>query len=178
MKKTFIFAMLFGITLIVGASFIPATTQAQTGTTGVADGCDNPVQYVHVGVDPVQLKYNITTIHVEKNTCVNFAFENIQTTAHDFTVDDPNGNTVVEIELEGQGMNSSNWLMPNKDMAIKFFCEVDDHRAQGMEGDFIIGNPTTTSKGGLPGFTLPVAFVALLAMVAIPQFRKWFYFRK
>ena len=56
---------------------------------------------------------------------------------------------------------------PNQDAKIVFFCQMTGHRAQGMEGNFIVGSGASSSSSS-PGFGFYAASAAILAMVAIP----------
>ena len=157
------------LTLFVSAFATMNLVTSEHNTEFSVNGCETPTEWLNITmmnrkfmVDGAELK----TVTVGKNACLGMMTENHDNEEHDFTVKDGD-DEVIHMDTPANGSIIHYWQLPDDDLTLEFFCEVEGHADEGMKGEFIIGD-----GGGLPGFELPLVFVALAAMIAIPLKRR------
>ena len=117
-------------------------------------------------------KFNVTTLKADKNTCVAIVFHNADSTEHTFTIaaDSTNSVAYFNIYLAAGATNTSNFMTPNADVKLKYYCAVPGHEANGMLGYLEVG---TVKSGSSPGFeALPVVFGLFVAVGVVTAYKK------
>lgn len=112
-------------------------------------------------------RYNVTTFAVVPSACVAVAFRNVDTIDQSFTIDAISASNVAFFTIYDRPnqVQTVNFLVPNANMTIKYYCAVPGHEANGMYGNLTVGTgsssiqssttrpvsttPTTTSNNAL-----------------------------
>lgn len=118
------------------------------------------------------------SLTLTKGGCVDITvINNSAETDHDFTLidesvaEDADFHEIWHMDTPPGNTTHHLWQLPNKDVQLEYFCEVEGHRDGGMEGKATIGS-VDSDDGFLPGFNFMHAFLALLTIAAIPVLRR------
>lgn len=173
--RIFFFGTLMIMLFLSGSNQVMAQ-EDHAGT----EGCETPTQFISITADPDadgSILFDKTELTVDKDTCVELTFYNKSPAVeHDFTVDANAEIGIAEIYVlimnntdghEGADFKKVTFQTPDVDETVEFYCSVAGHLELGMFGDLVIGG-----GDGIPGFELSIAFVAMFALIAIPQLRK------
>lgn len=114
---------------------------------------DTNIIVIGTGIDIV---YNVTSIHLEKNTQYTIVFEIFEEgNVHNLIIDvdnDVSETNLVDSDdirlgiandattLGGKTVWNTTWTTPNEDIVLTYFCGIPGHFGLGMSGKFIIGN--------------------------------------
>lgn len=173
MKLRYIFAVMM-VGLFLSSISLTMADHNDEFPTNDCDTADHSISITTRGEDLVFIigGEENPDVEVASGSCVEVTFENSSTLDHDFTVVDDTVDPEEElIHMDTPPGDTTNhfWRMPERDVSLKYFCEVEGHRESGMEGNFIIGE----GSGGLPGFEAPLAFAGLMLLaMAIPLLRR------
>lgn len=117
-------------------------------TVSTGNQCFDPK--VQVSIAPVSGKneFNVTTIIVPKNTCVNINFPNSDIVEHTITIDAVASDNIsfYNLYISTAMFASQTFLTPNKDGTYQFYCAVPGHRAAGEFGDLVVGTDTPSTQ--------------------------------
>ena len=117
-----------------GATSTPASTPASSGGEGGGGGAASGGEQLALA-SPADgsLKFDKTTLDAKAGT-VTINYDNPSTTAHAVEIEG-NGVTEKSDTITGGKTSVTADLKPGK---YTFFCPVDSHRAQGMEGTITV----------------------------------------
>ena len=166
----FIVFVVASIFLLSTISMVSASTTADYHVDS-GDQCTTATAKLFITGGPGE-HYNVTTLKADKNTCVAIVFHNADSTDHTFTIaaDSTNNVTYFNIYLAGGATNTSNFMTPNANLKIKYYCAVPGHEANGMYGTLEVG---TVKSGSSPGFeALPVVFGLFVAVGVVTAYKK------
>lgn len=162
------------LSILLATLFLGMMSPAIAAHNSDSNGCDTADTTINVTATGVALIFSIDgednpIITVDSGSCVKIIFDNVSDLDHDFTIVDDvtdSANPVVLIEMTAAaGITIEHlWLMPDYEVNINYFCEVEGHRGSGMEGAFIIDDGSSS----LPGFGFAPAFLAITFLIAIP----------
>ncbi len=175
MKRTFYLYLALVLLLVAPATLVQTSAQLGPGSHPETDQCTTPTTTVVVGTATSGLKFNVSEVKVPKNACVKITFQNVQSVNHDFVVDAVNGLTGFQIPGNNGSKylgvtNSINIKTPDKDFKTEFYCSIIGHRAGGMYGTFIVGNPSSGSF--VPGFEILTTLFAISAIGTLVYFKR------
>ena len=133
--------------------------------------CSTPTNEFVVGVVIGTLKYNISTINVDKGECFTIVFQNLDPSIeHDLVIDKVGGSSNIsvldadltkaeinEVAFDSagptvdygwgpNGIDKFNVLAPSVDTTFIFFCDIPGHRSAGMEGTLVVTNTSSFSS--------------------------------
>jgi uncharacterized cupredoxin-like copper-binding protein len=179
MRKLFIFLALTGM-LLMSHPLFTATTTAKVEQGG---DCSNPTTTLTITAAPAgqdsDVSFDKSQLKVDPNVCFTMKFVNkAPTQTHSFVIDKTSDFGGVAISLDnntagpnGDGIDQTNVMSPSSATTLTFYCDEPGHKAAGMVGELVVGNP---SNGGfLPGFQFTTIVVTLLVGVfALPIIRK------
>ena len=144
-----------------------------TSVTPAAPSVDQDNNIIVIGAG-LATAYNVTEIHLEKNTEYTIVFEIVIYRVHNLIIDinrdvsetnlDDSNDLHIGISndatsLGGETVWNATWTTPNEDIVISYFCGRSGHFVKGMTGKFIIGTPTTTT--GIEPFILVFTLIGL-----------------
>ena len=132
-----------------------------------ANQCDTPAKTYYVGT-AVNDHYNVSTLNADKNTCIAIVFHNSDAVDHTFRIDADSANSVAYFNLytDPGATVQRNFMTPNKDMSIEFYCAETGHLAKGMKGTLVVGS-ASTGGSSTPGFDAISLLFGLVAAVSI-----------
>lgn len=154
----------YGTTYTLSLSYAGYTTNTPTQ-------CSSPTTTLTIGVISGQLAYNVTSLDAPANSCVKVVFQdNDPSIAHSFTINADSSNKIVQFNIYDQpsSTGTSNFMTPNANITLTYFCAVPSHYDAGMHGTLKIGSGSSSTGGKKsPGFEMLPVFMGLFAMVAI-----------
>ena len=107
-----------------------STSAATTSTSGEASGST-----FDIAADSSAIAYDTTSASVKAGK-VTVNFDNPASLAHDVVIEDADGNPVAQTDtISDSSTSTTAQLEPGK---YAFFCSVDSHREQGMEGTLTV----------------------------------------
>lgn len=178
MRKTFIFLAVTALLMFSNPGI--TATQAHVEVGG---DCNNPTTTLSITAAPngqdSDVSFDKSQLKVDTNTCFTMKFTNkAPTQAHSFWIAKSDNFGGIHIHLmnstdgpNGDGVDQTNVMSPSSDTTLTFDCEVPGHKAAGMVGELVVGNPS--SGGFLPGFQFSTIIVSLLAgVIALPILKK------
>jgi plastocyanin len=127
----------FALAACGGGDDSSTTAASSTATSsGTAATGTTPDESFAVAADPNgQLAFTKTEISVPAGS-VTVDFENASSTPHDVTVEDANGNELMQTDtISGSSATATADLTPG---TYTYFCSVDSHREAGMEGTLTV----------------------------------------
>ena len=156
--------------------------------------CDSPTEDYVVGVVLGKFEYNVSDLHLSKNTCVSLTFVNQNDVNHSLVIWDENNQewaSLWAINSVDQGIATHSYRTPDQDVTYIAFCKIPGHKELGMKFNVYIGTGTpstnsdesgTSSSGKLqnetatseksinttPGFELGI----LLIFIALPYVKE------
>lgn len=151
--KKIIIIVAFLIILSIGdltTVSIVEVTPINNYQTNTANQCSTPTVTINVANIAGQVSYNVTKIVVPKNTCVQIVFNNPDPSiAHTFTINNDSANDVSLFNIYDNPSTTgmSNFMTPNLDISLTYYCAIPGHYASGEEGTLVVGSgtPVTTS---------------------------------
>ena len=166
-------ASVFTLSMVamVSASQV-SSTQDLTVTTD--DQCTTPTVTLFIGTAS-GTKYNESTLSAPVNTCVKVTFTNSDIVDHTFRIDAVSADSVAyfNIYTDPGTTVSSNFMTPNKDVALTYYCAEEGHEAKGMKGTLNVGSPSSGgSSPGFEAFSLVFGLVSLAAVAAVYKKKK------
>lgn len=167
-KYVSFFIMVF---IFMVSSIGTVTAANPTYETSTSNQCSTPTENLFISADKSSITYNTSTLTASKNTCVAIDFTNPSSLDHTFSIDAISSDNVTyfNIFVKAGTNGTSNFLTPNVDVTLKYYCQVPGHEQDGMYGSLIVGKGSSTSS---PGFELPIVIVSMFAVVAIVKFYK------
>lgn len=168
-KKTFFFIVSAFLLSILSTSSALGFTIIADDQTVTPSQCTTPTKTLYVGVIIGSMAFNVTSLNAPKNSCVEIVFHNADPSmVHTFTINEDTANniTLFNIYSAGTESHSLNFLTPNADMSITYYCAVPGHYASGMKGTLKIGTDSSGS-GSAPGFEVIPVFIGLFAMATL-----------
>ena len=110
--------------------------------------CNYPIKTLAVAANSGNVTYNVTTLHAPISSCITISFQNLDTIAHTFTINNDSiyNLSVFNIYLPNLGSKSLNFQTANSSVNLTYYCAVPGHDAAGQYGTLIIGNPTNSSQ--------------------------------
>lgn len=150
MKAKNISYLLILVTVLNTVILVSATEQSLNQndiTTTTPDQCQNAVVTLYIGTSP-GTKYNVSTLQAPKSSCIRISLANSDVTDHTFRIDASTADNIAyfNIYTDPGKLTTSNFMTPNKDISIQFYCAEVGHKANGMFGTLIIGNPVSSSS--------------------------------
>ncbi len=159
------------LTLVISLTLVSISAQGEHGS--IENFCHNPTSTVVIGTQGNEVAFNTTEVTVDKGECVTIMFVNMQDAEHDMALHFANGTEYFGLHIIGDGtpqMRMVNALMPNEDTEMPYWCTVEDHKDQGMEGKIIVGNGFAEGETGAeraPGFGFVPASLAILSSIVL-----------
>ncbi len=161
------------LVLVISVTLATAQEGGHEGHQTVENFCHDPTRTITISTKGSEVAFNTTEITVEKGECVAIMFMNMQDAEHDLALHFANGTEYFGLHIVGDGtpqMKMVNALMPNEDTEMPFWCTVEDHKDQGMEGKIIVGNGFAEGETGAeraPGFGFVPASLAILSSIVL-----------
>ena len=138
--------------------------------TNTTTQCSNPTSSLVIGVISGETAFNVTSLTAPSNTCVKVVFQdNDPNVAHSFTINADSANGVAQFNIydTAGSTGTSNFMTPNANITLTYFCAVPGHYDTGMHGTLTVGTVSTSSGKKSPGFEMITVFMGLFALVAI-----------
>ena len=165
-----IFFLMVSLFMISAISVIgvPAQTYANYATD-TTNQCTTATTTLFISAEASGTAFNTTTLNAPKNTCVAIVFTDLGTVPHSFTINADSGNNIAQFNIYQDGTNTNaktlNFMTPNADITIEYYCAVPGHVDTGMKGNLVVGSGTPAKSS--PGFEFLPVFLGLFAVAGL-----------
>ena len=164
LKKFLFYIMLCGFMIFsINVTGTTALSYANY-TTDTTNQCTTPTLTFFISAESIGTAFNITTFNAPKNTCIAISFTDLGSIPHSFTINADSGNNIAQFNIYQDGTNTNaktlNFMTPNSNITIVYFCAVPGHFDSGMIGHLVIGSGTPLVSSSTPSVSSSTPLVS------------------